>query len=292
MKIGDDMLSAEFYTFDGVVLANNIKGYLKKAKVSGEKRPRLRALLVPHPEWSNKYTREMDAWAPVAAFGYAALEKESQSGWIRNVLLIGPSHFPETARVGSPIKDPGTFYFYSIAETDASALATPLGEVKLDRRMPGLNTMRSVELDQQLHEYEFSTQAQLPFLQVVLKDDFTVCPLILGEDDPTEVAKALLPLVDDETFLIVSANLHERSRSYEQTLIQLDTLSQVIQNLDAAAIEQTRNDICRSIALFTLLHIAKMKGWKCQELDLRTSGDTIGEKRWVVGFGCFGFYER
>ena len=41
-----------------------------------------------------------------------------------------------------------------------------------------------------------------------------------------------------------------------------------------------------------LLLAAKRRGLRAELIDLRNSGDTAGDKKRVVGYGAFAFYER
>ena len=48
---------------------------------------------------------------------------------------------------------------------------------------------------------------------------------------------------------------------------------------------------CGSIGINGLLWVAKQKHLRAELVDLRSSGDTAGDKAEVVGYGAFAFYE-
>lgn len=112
---------------------------------------------------------------------------------IRRVVLVGPSHFVP---------------FYGIAVPSATAFATPLGLVPVDRSgVRAVLPLPSVIALDEAHAYEHSIELQLPFLQDLLSD-FAVVPLALGEAASSEV-EAVLDAVGDgpDTVVILSTAL-------------------------------------------------------------------------------------
>ena len=125
-----------------------------------------KALIVPHAGYVYS--------GSTAAQAYALLAPWRQT--IRRVVLLGPVH-----RV--PVR--------GLALPGVDALATPLGEVRVDpvaadslRRLPQVVTSAAV------HAQEHSLEVQLPFLQSVL-EAFTLVPLAVGDATP-EALKAKL----------------------------------------------------------------------------------------------------
>ena len=68
----------------------------------------------------------------------------------------------------------------------------------------------------------------------------------------------------------------------------------------AALPQAPPDDVCRHIershravdAAEKNLLAAKRRGLRADLIDLRNSGDTAGDKKRVVGYGAFAFYER
>ena len=54
----------------------------------------------------------------------------------------------------------------------------------------------------------------------------------------------------------------------------------------------THEDACGADPINGLLRAAKQRGMRSELIDLRNSGDTAGDKRRVVGYGAFAFYEK
>jgi AmmeMemoRadiSam system protein B len=219
------------------------------------------ALVSPHAAYTYS--------GPVAGSAYAALG--TRPAGIRRVILLGPAHFVPVRGVALPA---------------ASAFATPLGEVPVDEesaaralRLPG------VEADDRVHAREHSLEVQLPFLQSVLTEGFTVLPLAVGHVPDERVAR-LLELLwdDDETLVVVSTDL-SHYLTYAEAARRDARTAEAIGALDAGALGP--GDACGVVPLRSLLRVARTRGLRCRRLDLRSSGDTAGSLGRVVGYGAF-----
>lgn len=212
---------------------------------------KVRALVVPHAGYI--YSGQ------VAATGYSLIKDFS------HVLLFGPSHYA---------------MFTGAVQSCADVWETPLGKVKV-RRLKGF------ECADLVHEPEHCLEVQIPFLQVVLKE-FVISPLLLGGVDVEQLAKQLIKYIDANTLVIASSDLsHYLPYAHAK---EIDALAnKVVPELDFVRAQQIQ--ACGKNAILTLMHIAKIKGWKGVFIDYKTSGDTAGEKSSVVGYGCYGFVE-
>ena len=113
----------------------------------------------------------------------------------------------------------------------------------------------------------------MPFLQRTLKN-FKILPIIFGEVDPQQVAKALAPLINDQTLVIASSDLShyypdEKARKLDAACIE------AICRLDVD--KMASQEACGKLPVLTLIHLAKQKGWQTRQLDYRTSADATGE---------------
>jgi hypothetical protein len=134
--------------------------------------------------------------------------------------------------------------------------------------------------------WEHAVEVQVPFLQRVLKD-FTLVPVIYGNVDPAEVAKAIEPVLDDKTIVIASSDL-SHFYPYDEARKLDDRCLTAVCTLD---IERMKDqEACGKAPIQTLMHLAKSKGWRARFLDYRNSGDTAGDKNRVVGYGAIAFY--
>lgn len=254
-------VAGTFYPGDEKELKQMIEKFLKEAK-DVEIKGRLRGLVVPHAGYVYS--------GPVAAYGYKLLMKQKPQP--SKILLLGPAHYG---------------MFIGIAESGANVWRTPLGPLNTESISSKIADRSILNVYPQVHKPEHSLEVQLPFLQTVLKNNFTVYPLLTGEANPAAIANALEPLIDDDTLYIASSDL-SHYHPYENAK-KLDAVAnEAIPNFDFKKMEYA--EACGKIAILALMHIAKSKGWKGKLLDYRNSGDTAGPKDSVVGYGCYAFY--
>jgi len=263
IKIRKPAVAGSFYPDDPIELRGMIEGFLKKAKEVKVK-GRLRAMVVPHAGYVYS--------APVAASGYKLLA--SMKNQPSKIILMGPSHFAG---------------FFGAAEAGADAWQTPLGMVKAGSLRDKIKKSDNIRKIPEAHNSEHCLEVQLPFLQSVMKKDFTIFPLLTGEVSPVVLANEIMDSIDDNTFIIASSDLSHYN-SYEKAA-RLDSIcNKAVPSLDISTMDES-GDACGRTAILTLMNIAKKKKWKGVLLDYRNSGDTAGPKNQVVGYGCYAFYE-
>ena len=249
-----------FYPDHPALLRHDIEGYLADVSATSERRPH--ALVAPHAGY--RYS------GPIAGSAYATLLPWADV--IRRVVVLAPSH-----RVP----------FEGIALSSADTFATPLGDIPVDMaacdallRQPGV-----IVLDAAFAE-EHALEVQLPFLQEVL-NDFSLVPLVVGRAQAGQVAGVIASLQRDDTLIVVSSDLSHYHPYAEGRARDLAT-SNHIEALQAERIDPY--DACGAYPLRGLLEVARQQGWHAQTLDLRSSGDTSGDKSRVVGYGAYAFY--
>ncbi len=222
------------------------------------RRPALEPAMVIVPHAGHIYS------GPIAAVAYRLLVAAGP----KRIGLIGPSHF-----VG----------FDGVASPGHERLATPLGEIEVDSFVDELERRGIVSPSQLAHSREHSLEVQLPFLQVAL-GDFTVLPLLTGDEDPGPAAAAIGAMVDDGMFVVVSSDL---SHYHDHETAQRLDASTAAAIVDLREGDLDRFSACGRTAVRGALRVAAGRGWRCEMLDLRTSGDTAGPKDRVVGYGAF-----
>lgn len=174
-------LAGAWYPADAARLRAELDVFAKAA--TGEKKEGVRALIVPHAgyRWSG-------------AVAYAAYRHVAGRTFSR-VIVMGPSH--------------RTSMQNEVSVPDVTHVATPLGEVPLDRDfVAALRRHPEFVSNPRAHGSEHSVQIQLPLLQHAL-GDFRLVPLVVGRLDAAatkRVADVLLELVDAETLLVVSSD--------------------------------------------------------------------------------------
>jgi len=249
-----------FYPDDPYELRAVVRGFLDAAAPLPPGRPKV--LIVPHAGYVYS--------GPVAASAYRGLVGLADS--IERVVLAGPSH-----RVPVP----------GIAVPEVAAFDTPLGRVPLDAetvaRLLSLPHVYGTNLP---HRMEHSLEVQLPFLQMTL-EDFKLVPLAVGDASAATVAAVLEACWGGpETLIVISTDL-SHYRDYDSARrADTATARAILQREDDFRDEQA----CGCRLLNGLMRIARARDLRVEELDLRNSGDTSGDRSRVVGYGAFALY--
>jgi AmmeMemoRadiSam system protein B/AmmeMemoRadiSam system protein A len=155
-----------------------------------------RALVVPHAGYA--FSGE------VAGKAFATLDTEG----LRRVIILGPSHHRAFAGGALPARGVDSF-------------TTPLGEVRVDRlAVESLRKISDFNGPPAAHGPEHSLEVELPFLQVIAPNA-EIIPILVGNETDTEIArrmaKALVPLLDDGTAVIVSSDFTHHGDRFRWT---------------------------------------------------------------------------
>lgn len=251
-------VAGSFYPSDSGELRASVHEMLEAATVP-EAQIKGRLLIVPHAGY--RYS------GPIAATAYRFLQTPARP---RRVVVLGPSHFV----VFPGLATPGTEY-----------LSTPLGIVAADAELTATaGALPTVAPNRVAHAREHSVEVQLPFLQVVL-GEFSVLSLLTGTVEPETVAGLLDALIEDEDVLaVISSDLshyleYDAARTHD---VQTARAIVALRPQDLAW-----GDACGLTGVQAALLVAGRRGWECSLLDLRSSGDTAGDRASVVGYGSF-----
>jgi AmmeMemoRadiSam system protein B len=221
-----------------------------------------KALIVPHAGYVYS--------GPVAASAYVLIEGARDR--IRRVVLLGPSH-----RVA----------FRGLALSSAERFTTPLGDVWLDTQgAEALGRLAQVRVLDAAHAEEHSLEVQLPFLQEIL-GAFRLLPLVAGDATADEVAEVIEAVWGgEETLVLVSSDLsHYYDYGTARALDEATTRAIEALHPDALGEESA----CGRVPVRGLLLAARRRALAARTLDLRSSGDTAGDRRRVVGYGAYAF---
>jgi len=252
-------VAGAFYPGNPEQLAHEVDALLAHA-ANHHVRPK--ALIVPHAGYIYS--------GPIAASAYAAVAAMRPRP--TKVILLGPSH-----HVG----------FKGLALPGADALATPLGQIEVDKEL--VERVRHFPLvgeSHLAHRREHSLEVQLPFLQRAL-GTFTVLPLVVGVVGPKEVARVLDAVWGGpETLIVVSSDLSHYLPFEQARVIDAHTAER-IGALDGT--ELASEQACGAEPVRGLLVAAREHHLTAQLLDLRNSGETAGDRERVVGYGAFAF---
>lgn len=251
-----------FYPADRDELAQTLCSLLQAAD-SSQSAAAPKAIIAPHAGYIYS--------GPIAASAYALLGPARSR--IRRVVLLGPAHHVAVAGLALP---------------DAAWLETPLGAVAVDAdAVAAIRHLPQVTVSAAAHAREHSLEVHLPFLQSVL-EEFTLVPLAVGRADPHAVAEVLDILWGGpETLIVVSSDLshylpYREARAGDE---------RTAQNILACSTDITHEQACGATPLAGLAVAVRRHGLAPRLLDLRNSGDTAGDRRRVVGYGAFAFFE-
>jgi AmmeMemoRadiSam system protein B len=244
---------------------------LPKREPSSERRSL--GFIVPHAGYMYS--------GPVAAHSYYVLSEERKPTVI---VLVGPNH----SGVGPSVSVyPGGYW------------ETPLGKVPVNAELAKLIVEHSkfARLDTSAHEYEHSIEVQIPFLQYVLGDGFSIVPITMLNQTPKtaeDVAKATITAAqtlygDPRNVVIIATTDLTHYEPYEVAYVKDKLVLDKILSLDPEGLFKTVLDreisMCGPGSVMTLLYVAKTLNAKTVKLlKYATSGDVTGEKGWVVGY--------
>jgi AmmeMemoRadiSam system protein B len=219
-----------------------------------------KALVVPHAGYIYS--------GAIAASAYERIITARSA--IRRVVLLGPSH---------------RAYVRGLALPSVDAFETPFGLMPIDAAgRAAVLALPAVEVDDRAHGEEHSLEVQLPFLQTVL-DEFTLLPLSVGDATTDEVAAVLETCWGGpETLVVISTDLSHYHHYDEAVGLDARTAAAIVSRRPDAVGDR---DACGARPVRGLLKVASDHGLTVEQLDLRNSGDTAGDRNQVVGYGAF-----
>ncbi|MDX5445034.1 MAG: AmmeMemoRadiSam system protein B [Zoogloeaceae bacterium] len=256
-------VAGHFYPSDPEVLRNQVSDMLMAAMPAEDLMQAPKALIVPHAGYIYS--------GMIAANGYAPVQMLRNH--IRRVVRLGPPHRVAVRGFVLPA---------------AQGFATPLGIVPVDTHSWNLlQQLQEVSVDDRPHAQEHCLEVQLPFLQTML-DHFEIVPLLIGRATPDDVADLLEILWGGpETLIVVSSDLSHYLCYEDSRALDRSTARQMLDLRPCLQGEQA----CGAHAVNGLLTLAARRGMEPYLLDLRSSGDTAGDRCRVVGYASVAFVE-
>ncbi|MEI7893521.1 MAG: AmmeMemoRadiSam system protein B [Myxococcales bacterium] len=249
-------VAGTFYPDDDRELADRVD----RLVACPQRRVAPKALIAPHAGY---------VYSGITA-GLAFSTLASHADSIRRVVLLGPAH-----RV----------HLRGLALPGASAFNTPLGDVPVDSdAVRALEKFPAISTSPVAHAQEHSLEVELPFLQRVLAQ-FSLVPLVVGDASAETVAEILDALWGgDETLVIVSSDLSHYLPYDRARQVDTATAQAILQGMPLDS-----HQACGAQAINGFELVARKRGLEAELLDLRSSGDTAGPRREVVGYGAFAF---
>ena len=253
-------VAGHFYPESPRELRPMVEEFLQ-ATDGGESMPSPKAIIAPHAGFIYS--------GPVAGSAFRCLARDAEL--IRRVVLLGPAH-------RLPVR--------GLALPGQRAFETPLGRVPVDQGLVrAIVDLPQVTSSPAAHAPEHCLEVELPFLQVVLSD-FSLLPLLVSSVSKEEIAEVLDRVWGGpETRIVISSDL-SHYLSYDSARERdRDTARRVVEL--RGSIDE--HHACGAVAINGLLEVARRRAMTCRILDLRSSGDTAGDRMRVVGYGAFAF---
>ena len=257
-------VAGSFYPSQRRALSEQLHTLLAEAgRAAADPTARLKALIVPHAGYVYS--------GRTAAAAYALLAPLKEQ--VRRVVLLGPVH-----RV--PVR--------GLALPQAEALATPLGEVRVDAEaVATVRALPQVVTSAAAHAREHSLEVQLPFLQAML-GDFEVLPLAVGDASAQQVAEVLEAVWGGpETLIVISSDLSHYLPYDTAQVVDHDTVARIL----ALTGPLTHEQACGGTPINGLLLKARRHGLQPRLLQQCNSGDSCGDHERVVGYASIAFCE-
>ncbi len=272
-EIREPAVAGMFYPDRPETLNRDVKTYLANAqreKISGE----VVALISPHAGYM--YSGQ------VAAYAYKLIEGKSYDA----VVIVAPSH--HSLFKGASIYDRGGF-------------RTPLGVIPVDAELSRkmMEQWKGIQFLPEAHSQEHSLEVQLPFLQVVSKP-FKLVPIVMEPywrwESCQSLARAIADAVRGRNVLLIASTDLSHFHSYEKA-VELDrVVLNDIEKLDPEALDRDlkndRTEACGGGPVVTVMLAAKALGAnQGKVLKYLNSGDVVGDRSRVVGYGAAVFYK-
>jgi hypothetical protein len=183
----------------------------------------------------------------------------------------------------------------SLIAVSKDTWATPLGEVEVDNTFVDALPKQIIDVDETAHRYEHSIEVQLPFLQFLFDGKFHVVPICIGlidKDSAREIGEDLadtIAKIGKKVIIIASSDFTH----YEPDRIARgkdEYVIEAIKELDVAKfykrVYERNVTACGVDPIAAMMYAAKKLGAKeGQVTKYATSGDVIGDRSSVVGYG-------
>ncbi|MDP4208138.1 MAG: AmmeMemoRadiSam system protein B [Bacteroidota bacterium] len=272
-------VAGAFYPAEPQVLKALLKEAFDHAKKKSVKDPVI-AIVSPHAGYVYS--------AKVAASAFNQIDTAKH---YEHIFVIGSSHHA---------------YFDGASIYTAGDFIMPLGHIKTDPLGRELVKQNPVFNDKTTpHGREHSIEVQLPFLQYLLKDKFTIIPILLGTQSPEvcrKIAQALKPYFNEHNLFVISTDFshypdYETAKTVDSAMAEAvvsnspEKLLAAVRNVEKQHTEDLLTGMCGWPSVLTLMYMsAETAGITVEKIDYQNSGDVAyGDKSRVVGYTALAF---
>lgn len=227
----------------------------------------LKALIVPHAGYD--YSGQTAAWG-FKQFSNSNFQFSKRNS-NPNFVLIGPSH---------------NYFLEGVVGCSFKSWQTPLGSTK---QLPPVKTADYVSVQNDPFIPEHCLEVQLPFLQYMIKSDFSFSGFLTG---PTvDYLKAVNYFGENynQSVFIISSDLSHYLPFAEAEKTDRRTIDAIIKG-DIDYIMEKDNVACGAMGIAIIMEMARKQNWRSELIRYDTSATASGDKLRVVGYTAIGFY--
>lgn len=275
-------VAGQFYPGNAGELRSELEVFFDKALPRSDKNPL--AIISPHAGYVFS--------GQVAANSFNQIDPLSK---FERIFIIGSSH-----RV----------YFDGASVYNIGNYKTPLGTVEVDRQLATrlISDHKVFEFREDAHTTEHSLEVQLPFLQVHLKNDFKIVPIIIAsqsEKTIQKIAEALKPFFNSKNLFVISSDFSHYPAYDEANVVDQLTADAIASNSpelfmetiskkEAKKVPGLATSMCGWSSMLTILKITyDMAGIEINPFYYKNSGDALyGDKNRVVGYWAISINEN
>ena len=217
---------------------------------------------------------------PCAAYSYHAISSQD----VDLAIIIGPNHWGISS---------------DIAIISDGKWNTPLGLVDVDSDAAShlLEITENIDDDFFSHSKDHSIEVQIPMLQTIFPEKLKILPIILGRQDidiAKEIGTAIANISKNRKVVVIGSSdfthYEENTFAHEQD----NTLIETILKLDVkefySVLQDRKISACGYGAIASsMIACEKLGAVKGELLTYATSGDIVGDKESVVGYGSIKF---
>lgn len=266
-------VAGQFYPEKADVLERTVSTLFKTA--IPKKCTNVRAIISPHAGY--EYSGQ------VAASVFNQIETN-----YKRIFIIGSSH---------------QIYFQGASVYCSGDYLMPFGRVSVDTEVGKQLIQEYPALfidDTTPHAKEHSLEVQLPFLDNMMENDYTIVPIILGSVNPDTcklLAEALKPWFTPDNLFVISSDFSHYPKAEDATRIDANTMEAIRSNqpdkLIRTLLSQSKDSIpglstslCGWNAVLTLMNLTADEPVSYQPIQYRHSGYKAerGESDRVVGY--------
>jgi len=217
---------------------------------------------------------------PIASHSYYEISSQE----FDLAVIIGPNHWA----IGS-----------KIATMNNAKWQTPLGtsEVDIEASNELVNLTDDVEQDYFAHSKDHSLEVQIPFLQEIFPNNLKILPIIMAKQDidaAMEIGNAISKIAKSKKIMIIGSSdfthYEENEFAHSQDMSLIDPILKMDVNGFYETLHAKKISACGYGAIAATMIACKNLGSKKGELlAYATSGDVVGNKDSVVGYGSIKF---